>query len=70
MRQLDFPGYRQHKTEHDTFAIKVVDFQQEFHQGSLALTFEVMDFLERWLVNHIVGTDRKYSTFFNMKGLT
>lgn len=69
MSMFNFPGYAQHKAEHDAFAIKVLDFQQKYNRGSLALTFEVMDFLENWLVTHIQGTDRKYGPFFNMKGL-
>jgi hemerythrin len=69
MNEFAFPGYSQHKAEHEAFAIKVVDFQQKYNNGSLALTFEVMDFLEKWLVKHIQGTDKKYVPFFHSKGL-
>ncbi len=70
MKHFGFPGYAQHKAEHDAFAVKVIDFQQQYNRGSVSLTFEVMEFLETWLVKHIRGTDKEYGPFFNMKGLT
>ncbi len=69
MRVFDFPGFAEHKSEHDAFTGKVIDFQKQYNRGSAVLTFEVMDFLHNWLVTHIQGTDKKYSSFFNMKGL-
>ncbi len=69
MRVFDFPGYAEHKAEHDAFTNKVIDFQRQYNRGSTMLTFDVMDFLNHWLVTHIQGTDKKYGPFFNMKGL-
>lgn len=69
MGDFHYPGYTQHKTEHDAFVLKVLDFQEKYNRGSLALTFELMDFLENWLLKHIQGTDKAYGPFFNKKGL-
>ena len=69
MIKFEFPGYAQHKAEHDAFSVKVLDFQQKYNEGSIALSFEVMEFLEDWLVKHILGTDKQYGPFLNMKGV-
>lgn len=69
MSKFGFPGYAQHKDEHDAFTRKIMDFKVKYDEGSVALSFEVMDFLEDWLLKHIQGTDRQYGPFFNEKGL-
>lgn len=67
--QFGYPETDQHKKEHAAFIEKVTDFKSEFESRSLFLTIEVMNFLSDWLKNHIMGTDKKYSRFFNEKGL-
>jgi hemerythrin len=37
--------------------------------GQLVLSMDVMDFLEKWLIKHIQGTDKGYAPFLNMKGV-
>jgi len=69
MSRFAFQGYAVHKAEHGAFTAKVLDFQREYNRGSISLTFDVMDFLENWLVKHIQGTDKQYALFLNMKGI-
>ena len=67
--QFGYPDTDQHKKEHEAFVKKVSDFKDGFENRKISLTIEVMDFLSDWLKNHIMGTDKKYSQFFNEKGL-
>lgn len=69
MNKYKYPGYLEHKKEHDDFVVKVIDFQRQQVEGKLMLSMEIMNFLKDWLKNHILGTDKKYSSFFNEKGL-
>lgn len=69
MTRFGFPGYRQHETEHERFIGRLLDFQKRFSSGAVVASTEVMNFLKDWLMRHILGTDRKYSSFFNDKGL-
>lgn len=69
MSRFGFPKYEHHKDEHDAFTRKIMDFKMKYDEGSIGLSFEVMDFLEDWLLKHIQGADREYGPFFNAKGL-
>lgn len=67
--QFGYPETEEHKKEHSDFVRKVSEFKKGMDERRLGLTIEVMDFLSHWLTNHIKGTDKKYSRFFNEKGL-
>ncbi|MCO4783022.1 MAG: bacteriohemerythrin [Candidatus Cloacimonetes bacterium] len=50
-----------HKSGHDQLLAKVTSFIESLtHNYSYMLSLELMDFLVNWLVNHILGTDRRY----------
>lgn len=67
--RYNYPGTETHKKEHEKFVQTVRNFQQEFENGQIMLTIDVMSFLSDWLVKHIKGSDQKYSQFLNEKGL-
>ncbi len=69
MQKYKFPGFSQHKKEHEAFVTKVSEFIQKHKDGHLMLSMEVMNFLKDWLKNHIQGVDKKYSPFLNGKGV-
>lgn len=67
--QYNYPDKERHKKEHAGFVAKVTEFKNGLDSGSLALSVPVMNFLGNWLWSHIKGSDKKYSAFFNEKGL-
>ena len=67
--RFGYPETDSHKKEHIAFVQKVTEFNVGFEKGKLSLTVEIMNFLSDWLQNHIKGADKKYSQFFNEKGL-
>lgn len=69
MKQFDFPGYEEHKKEHEDFKVKVAAFQKDFKAGKAMLSAEVIDFLTGWLDHHILKIDREYGPFLNEKGI-
>ena len=68
--KYNYPENQIHKLEHENLVEKVKMFVQDFEKGKGVLPFEVMNFLQDWLLKHISGTDKKYSAFFNSKGLS
>jgi hemerythrin len=63
--QLDYPGAEPHKQEHQIFTKKVGEMTEKFIRGPvsgrLALSIEVMRFLSKWWVDHILATDKQYA---------
>ncbi len=67
--EFEYPEASVHKKEHNDFVKKVSKFENDFNEGRLLLSIDIMEFLKDWLVNHIQGSDKKYTTLFNENGL-
>lgn len=65
----NYPEYAKHKAEHDAFVAKVVQVESDLKSGKCAMSMDILNFLSQWLVNHIKGTDKKYSAFLNQAGV-
>lgn len=64
-----YPETELHKKEHSDFEEKVLDFENDFNEGSQSLSIEIVNFLGDWLVGHIQGSDKKYASFLNQRGI-
>ena len=64
-----YPETELHKKEHSDFEEKVLDFESDFIKGSQSLSIEIVNFLGDWLVGHIQGSDKKYASFLNQRGI-
>jgi len=68
-QEYAYPEYLQHKKQHDELTQKTKMLNASHREGKLSITIEVMNFLKDWLSNHILVSDKKYSTFLCNKGL-
>jgi len=64
-----FNGYEEHKREHLDLTASLKDFRRRFNPAANGCSIQLMKFLESWLIDHIIGTDMKYKSFFQSKGL-
>jgi hemerythrin len=69
MKEFDFPGYDQHKIEHDAFISRTHHLMERHKTNPSAITLETISYLVNWLNHHIRGTDKRYSAFLNSKGI-
>ena len=60
MMRSKYPGFFEHKKEHDLFIRKVFDFEDYFVQGKLNIAREMDAFLLMWLKKHTLEMDAKY----------
>lgn len=63
MTKHEYPDYDAHKAEHDKLTTQAVDLQRQFQDGSATISFELLDFLHDWLMDHTMDTDRKMGAF-------
>ena len=61
LKKNGYNDFDNHKKIHTKFIDAIKDFQNDFEYNEKELSKEVMDFLKRWLIEHIMGTDQKYS---------
>ncbi len=69
MKDNNYPGYINHKAEHDKLTKQVKELTANFKSGKNLVSQEVLQLLKDWLLNHIAGSDKKYSSFFNNVGI-
>ena len=69
MEKNVYPELGAHKAEHKALVEQVLKFQKDFEAGRPGVAVALMQFLQKWLCNHIMQTDKKYGPFLNEKGI-
>lgn len=69
MEQYDYPEYPRHRQEHADLVRQVEEISVQLEKGSRLQPINVMQFLVNWLTNHIKGEDKRYTAFFQSKGI-
>jgi len=69
MKKFNYQDFNNHCIEHDNFVKKMLGYQDDFANQKALLSIDIMNFLKDWLINHIMGTDRKYISTFNENGM-
>ncbi|HOD11956.1 MAG TPA: bacteriohemerythrin [Candidatus Omnitrophota bacterium] len=70
MVRLSFPGFQEHKHEHEECTKKVLEFKHKFENGEKTISIELISFLVDWIHHHLLCVDMKYAAFFKEKGIT
>lgn len=65
----EFPGYEEHKAVHDGLTATAVKLQEKLRDGSATLSFELLDFLHNWLMEHTLGLDQEMGPYLNERGV-
>jgi hemerythrin len=67
--QFNFEGAEEHIVAHKTFGEKVVAVQVAHQGDTIGFAFALVDFLEDWLIGHLMHMDQKYVECFTKNGL-
>jgi hemerythrin len=69
MEQHEFPGLAAHRRDHQMLAQKLTKFNLSNLAGRPDVPAALLDFLQDWLREHILKTDREYSEYLNARGV-
>jgi hemerythrin-like metal-binding protein len=68
--QTGYPAADSHKRQHEALTRQVLDLQQRYQAGTdVTISAEVMTFLKKWLVTHILASDQGYRIHLNAMGI-
>ena len=64
MQKYNYPQIKEHLHEHNKFRVQILKFKDQFLSGEAKddrVAGQVIEYLEDWIANHILETDKKYS---------
>lgn len=67
--QFNYEGAEEHKQKHQEFRDKFKDILNKYEKDEMAMSFELVEFLENWLFDHLLNLDKKYVECFKNNGL-
>ena len=65
LRIRNYPGYAEHKTEHDAYRKKLASLQAQ--SGRADSGVRITNFLAQWWKFHIQTSDQQYARFFRLQ---
>lgn len=68
-KKFNYEKAKEHVTEHEKFKETIKDFNKRFEKNEIEISFELIDFLEDWLLDHLLKQDQKYVECFQEHGL-
>ncbi len=69
MQDHDYPDFDAHLAQHKAMIAKVDQFIQAHRDNGHKALQDTADYLRDWLINHINGTDKKYSEYLRSRGV-
>ena len=69
MRQTSYPGLTAHQAQHNKLMADVEKYKNDLDEGRKPNTIAVLNFLQKWLVDHIQHSDKAYSDHLNTHGV-
>ena len=67
MARVEYPAFLSHVAVHRELTQKVEELLVKVKGGTVGVSVEVMDFLQRWLTDHIMQMDQKYVPYLTGK---
>lgn len=70
LNKYNYPFLEEHIKEHNNLLAQLEGFEAVLPKEPLKYAFDLADFLENWLVQHLEVQDGRYAKYFKEKGIT
>ena len=67
MLQNEYPGLYSHKHTHKHFISELLEIKNKIDSNPFPISISTGDFIRKWTVNHILTSDKAYSTFMRLR---
>jgi hemerythrin-like metal-binding protein len=68
-KKFNYDGASHHIAKHQEFSSKLEEIKSKHSGFTIDFAFELVDFLEDWLIKHLMVEDQKYVECFHSNGL-
>lgn len=69
LKTNNYPDLDNHIACHNRYLNRIKTFKDEMEKGDDLIVKETYAFLREWWMEHIIGEDKKYGEFLNLKGV-
>lgn len=67
MEAIQFPSLEEHRIKHKNLVDQALELSEQYMEGENNITVETLEFLKKWAVDHIAGTDMQIKAFLKGK---
>ena len=67
--QTIYPDAEAHRLEHLNTSAWLAEIRRKYDEGISGISLETVDYLKDWFFDHILGSDRRYSTWLREAGI-
>ncbi len=69
MSKHHYEGLDRQKEEHAAFTAQVFEFNRKLAAHNPTVYHQIVNYLQQWFIDHILGLDKNYKDHFNRLGL-
>ena len=69
-KDLKYPNFDLHKSEHNQFIERIIQFQKDVQNDKPNLCLEIYQYLENWFDEHILKYDKEAVEYLKSKGVS
>jgi hemerythrin len=69
MTEVRYPELLRHRREHERLTLEIFALNEKLEAGDVEISQETMAFLKRWLLDHILQSDRKLGEYVQERGI-